>query len=1104
MRRFVFILPILLPFHSLALGQTDNNHPVVNFHTPQEASLMTAIDNPVGLYNGNPEISYNLFTLHDGAVELPLSLQYNASGIKVKQESTWVGLGWDLDVGGMIVQDAVGRLDEQGDYDVKYPYYPQGGFEGYPMCYSRLDDKYKYDVYFDRAKKRYFQPDVFYFRFPEGSGKFYIDYDNGSVHPLSYEKPIKIERDGETSWIITTSDGTRHCFTGGDKATSEGATYQFVSRTWVLSATILPNGQTIRYYYGDETIMSMYRTVSYDYLVEPLVSFPVKSWAKSYQSDCLVSSTEYLLDSITTDNYLVEFRKSPREDYYNGRMLDAIVVTDKLTDRKKQYDFTHTYSSPSVPGNYLRLSQGYFPYNETRNFKRLQLLSVEETGSGSERQRLMKFDYYDYNRLPPKSSFAVDYWGFYNGQTSNNSMFPRLYQLLWNNHDEIIQSSPNDDFSTRACSTEALKYGMLHRITYATGGVTEFEYEPNEFSNVPFIPTCEFLDKEASSVVENSITVRKDLSKTIRINLQAGEEMKLDYKISTGQHYWRELEGTNVYIVSIADGPGVVARYSYTPQDTLQMRYLNKSVTFKAERTTEYVVCVSFPESLVEPSYRGVAEVTVNQKTVRKNGADEKYSQGCGVRVKTVNYYNSSSDVVPVRQTAYEYPRLESGTNGRLLVPLAFHRMHRELTYALKESYGYGVQCSTGGVEETVYSDNVYSAPYSTIGSLVGYSQVNVYDRISGKNSGYTENYFNNRQELSSPDCFQIPQPGNGKPTSIIYKDGSGKVLKSETFQYQSKPVHFYSGVCLYDKFNRTDEFYGSAGRYLVEFGDRTDYGDYVGRYRLMLYGLWSYMYQLRSKSIMQDGVEYKEEYTYDNYGQVKEKTSTDSRGKSLVEKYSYPYEYTDAAYIHMKEQHRFAYPVEQKQYRDGSLIGGRITEYGYYGVAVQYLPSFVRSKNITVPASDCGLISGGNAASLYPILETEYLKYTKTGNPVLVSVKGEDIIYLWGYNGQYPIAEIRGSNYSNVASLLGEDPVKFSERALPDYSRLEEINNKLATSSVTIYRYAPLLGVTSVTKSNGDVTYYEYDSFSRLSRIKDKNGDVLETFTYNYKQTGN
>jgi len=1104
MKRFVFILTILLSFHLSALGQTDNNHPVVNFHTPQEASLITVIDNPVGLYNGNPEISYNLFTLHDGAVELPLSLQYNASGIKVKQESTWIGLGWDLDVGGMIVQDAVGRLDEQGDYDVKYPYYPQGGFEGYPMCYSRLDDKYKYDVYFDRAKKRYFQPDVFYFRFPGGSGKFYIDYDDGSVHPLSYEKPIKIERDGETSWIITTSDGTRHWFTGGIRAMSEGDELQFISRTWMLTATILPNGQLVRYHYGDETVKSMSRTVSYDYLVEPLLTFPVMDREKSYQSDCLITSKEYLLDSITTDNYLIEFRKSPREDYYNGRMLDAVVVTDKLTGRKKQYDFTHTYSSPSVPGNYLRLSQGYFPYNETRNFKRLQLLSVEETGSGSERQRLMKFDYYDYNRLPPKSSFAVDYWGFYNGQTSNGSMFPHLYQLQWNNHGGIIQSSPNDDFSTRASSTETLKYGMLHRITYATGGVTEFEYEPNEFSNVPFIPTCEFLDDYANPVIDNMITVKKGDSKKIDINLQAGDEIRLDYSISKGLHYWRELEGTNVYIVKTSGVEGMVAHYDYTPQDTLLGGYITKRVTFKAEQTSDYAIRVAFSSSLVEPDYKGVAQVTVKQSTVNNNEVNEGYSQGCGVRVRTVNYYDNSSGDIPVRQTAYEYPRIKDGTNGRLLVPLAFHRMHRELTYAIKEPYGYDTQSGTGGVEETVFSDNVYSAPYSTIGSLVGYSQVNVYDRIKGKSAGYTENYFNNFQELSSPDCFQIPQPGNGKPTSIIYKDGLGKTLKSETFQYWPKPVHFYSGVCLYDKFNRTNVFYGGPGRYLVEFSDRRDYGNYYGRFRLMLYGLWSYMYQLRSKSIIQDGVGYKEEYTYDNYGQVKEKTYTDSRGKSLVEKYSYPYEYTDAAYIHMKEQHRFSYPVEQKQYCNGSLIGGRITEYGYYGVAVQYLPSFARSKNITVPASDSGLASGSNVASLYPIIETEYQKYTKTGNPVLVSVNGEDIIYLWGYNGQYPIAEIRGSNYSNIASLLGEDPVKFSERALPDYSRLEEINNKLATSSVTIYRYAPLLGVTSVTKSNGDVTYYEYDSFGRLSHIKDKNGDVLETFTYNYKQTGN
>ncbi|MCI1681356.1 MAG: hypothetical protein LKI39_02240 [Bacteroides sp.] len=94
-------------------AQTSSEDSYVNIQAPTAASLIKSIDNPVGLFHGNPEISQTLYTLKDGVVELPITLQYNASGIKVTEEASRVGLGWDLPVGGMIVQSAVGKMDEE-------------------------------------------------------------------------------------------------------------------------------------------------------------------------------------------------------------------------------------------------------------------------------------------------------------------------------------------------------------------------------------------------------------------------------------------------------------------------------------------------------------------------------------------------------------------------------------------------------------------------------------------------------------------------------------------------------------------------------------------------------------------------------------------------------------------------------------------------------------------------------------------------------------------------------------------------------------------------------------------------------------------------------
>lgn len=129
-------------------AQNNGQDSYINIQAPTIASFMKYIDHPVGLFHGNPEISHTLYILKDGAVELPITLQYNTSGIKVAEEASQVGLGWNLDAGGMIVQSAVGRLDEEADYNITYTSdYPQGSFPAYTNAFSRLDDIKIYETY---------------------------------------------------------------------------------------------------------------------------------------------------------------------------------------------------------------------------------------------------------------------------------------------------------------------------------------------------------------------------------------------------------------------------------------------------------------------------------------------------------------------------------------------------------------------------------------------------------------------------------------------------------------------------------------------------------------------------------------------------------------------------------------------------------------------------------------------------------------------------------------------------------------------------------------------------------------------------------------------
>ena len=62
-------------------------------------------------YTGTPNIAFSLFDVSSGSIRLPISLKYDATGIKVNQEASSVGLGWGLVFGGSIIHVVNGQDD---------------------------------------------------------------------------------------------------------------------------------------------------------------------------------------------------------------------------------------------------------------------------------------------------------------------------------------------------------------------------------------------------------------------------------------------------------------------------------------------------------------------------------------------------------------------------------------------------------------------------------------------------------------------------------------------------------------------------------------------------------------------------------------------------------------------------------------------------------------------------------------------------------------------------------------------------------------------------------------------------------------------------------
>lgn len=68
---------------------------------------------PVSHYTGVPNISVPIYTLQDGEINLPISMSYHASGLKIDERASWVGLGWSLNAGGAIFRSVKSAPDEK-------------------------------------------------------------------------------------------------------------------------------------------------------------------------------------------------------------------------------------------------------------------------------------------------------------------------------------------------------------------------------------------------------------------------------------------------------------------------------------------------------------------------------------------------------------------------------------------------------------------------------------------------------------------------------------------------------------------------------------------------------------------------------------------------------------------------------------------------------------------------------------------------------------------------------------------------------------------------------------------------------------------------------
>jgi hypothetical protein len=214
-------------------------------------------------------------------------LSYHASGVRPEQHPGWVGLNWNLNVGGTVSRTV---KDIPDDWQYESYYGPYGGV-GYYFTHnllainewnslSFLSSNLFGDIDENVNDPKFYldtQPDEFSFSFVGYSGKFYLNHDG--QWQIQCDKKVKVElltnpmfmevvpslthNKNESTWqdkyfrgfIITTENGMQYTFGGITDAIEYSTNFfsqassSWVANSWYLTKIRNTNGDEVNFEY---------------------------------------------------------------------------------------------------------------------------------------------------------------------------------------------------------------------------------------------------------------------------------------------------------------------------------------------------------------------------------------------------------------------------------------------------------------------------------------------------------------------------------------------------------------------------------------------------------------------------------------------------------------------------------------------------------------------------------------------------------------------------------------------------------------------------------------------------------------------------------------
>lgn len=512
-----YLVAILLLGSRFVSGQVGSLTQVANPHSPDATALGRYVEMPIGHYTGLPDISIPLYNLEVKGMQVPISLSYHASGIKVKDLAGSVGAGWALNAGGVINRIVRGYPDDHtaswtgsADYEdyqtrrrlaTAYDIGLTNTFASYELFWMAASSSgvfYEEMAAFNNQPRRDTEYDIFSYNFNGKTGQF--TFDNTSV-PLQLDgNDLKIEYIGR-NFKITDAQGIEYYFNAVEQAYDETAISAPAPYTtsWYVTKIRNPlSAEEIIFTYKNHL-----KNVLYDQTPGGQNTLN-RAFANTVYKFRYDDETTRPLPPLVTDHcelYDIGGRPTP-PDNINGLFPDEITWGDKkikfygTLDRQDLYkyklDSVQVISGTQVLKR-IRLHTGYFNAAATlAKYKRLRLDSVR---IDDQLYRLGYIESVHGMTMPSIMNKGQDIWGYYNGEDENlmvggnynedgftfNDEYKTNYKFLDRPFNPYLPYYTYRNSTFRNPDAKYGQIGTLFSITYPTGGRTEFTYEGNSF-----------------------------------------------------------------------------------------------------------------------------------------------------------------------------------------------------------------------------------------------------------------------------------------------------------------------------------------------------------------------------------------------------------------------------------------------------------------------------------------------------------------------------------------------------------------------------------------------------------------------------------------------